>query len=157
MGAEASILYRREKEQMPAGKAEIIESEEEGVKIEFLTIPTEFVCNDDISIGAVCQKMELGEVDSSGRPMPIPIDDAYFKVNANFVMEAIGQEPDLDGLFQENLKLTERKTILVDEKFFTSIPEVLAGGDCVSGSKSVVDAVAQGKIIAEQINKLFQV
>jgi len=157
MGAEASILYRREKEQMPAGKAEIIESEEEGVKIEFLTVPTEFICNDDVSIGAVCQKMELGEVDSSGRPMPIPIDDAYFKVNANFVMEAIGQEPDLNGIYQENLKLTERKTILVDENFFTSIPEVLAGGDCVSGSKSVVDAVAQGKIIAEQINKLFQV
>jgi NADPH-dependent glutamate synthase beta subunit-like oxidoreductase len=156
MGAEASILYRRDKEQMPAGKAEIIESEEEGVTIEFLTVPTEFVCNNDESIGAVCQKVELGEVDSSGRPIPIPIGNAYFKVDADFVMEAIGQEPDLNGLLKENLKLTERKTILVDENFFTSIPEVLAGGDCVSGSKSVVDAVAQGKIIAEQINKLFQ-
>jgi glutamate synthase (NADPH/NADH) small chain len=156
LGGKASILYRRKKEQMPAGKAEIKESEEEGVNIEFLTIPTEFVCTDDETVGAFCQKVELGELDSSGRPKPIPIDESYFKVDVDFIMEAIGQEPDLNGFNQTNIKLTTRNTILVDDKFNTSISNVLAGGDCVTGSKSVVDAVAQGKVIAIEINKLLK-
>jgi NADPH-dependent glutamate synthase beta subunit-like oxidoreductase len=155
LGAEASILYRREREQMPAGKAEIKESEEEGVQIEFLTIPTQFVCTDDELVGAVCQKMELGDLDSSGRPTPIPLDNSYFEVDTDYVMEAIGQEPDLRGFEKTALKLTPRNTIFVDDKFFTSIPEVLAGGDCVTGSKSVVHAVAEGKIIASQIRDHF--
>jgi len=46
-------------------------------------------------------------------------------------------------------------TFIVNEKFVTSIPDVLAGGDCITGSKSVVETVAHGKIIADQLKRIF--
>jgi glutamate synthase (NADPH/NADH) small chain len=155
LGAQVSIIYRREKEQMPAGKAEVEESFDEGIIISFLTNPVSFVCTEGELLGAVCQKMELGDVDDSGRPRTIPIENSNFKVDADFIIEAVGQEPDLDEFDTKDLKITEKNTIKIDQNFITSIPKVLAGGDCVTGSKSVVDAVAHGKIIANQIEKLI--
>lgn len=151
LGADVSIIYRRNQEQMPAGKTEINESLEEGIRISFLTNPVAFICTEEELQGAVCQRMELGNEDSTGRPKAIPIENSNFKVEADYIIEAIGQEPDLTEFDTNNLKITRWNTIKVNEKFFTSIPHVLAGGDCVTGSKSVVDAVAHGKVIADQI------
>jgi len=151
LGANVSILYRREREHMPAGKAEIEDTENEGIAIEFLINPKEFNCTEDEVLGAVCQRIELGEIDESGRPTPIPIEDIEIKVEADYIIEAIGQETDLTGFDENKFDLTEQNTFIVNEKFFTSVPKVLAGGDCVVGSKSVVEAVAHGKIIAEHL------
>ncbi|MBY9010135.1 MAG: FAD-dependent oxidoreductase [Candidatus Lokiarchaeota archaeon] len=155
LGAEVSILYRRKKEQMPAGKGEIQDTEDEGIAISYLIAPVKYVCTEDKIQGAVCQKIELGDPDSSGRPTPIPIDASNFNVEADYIIEAIGQEPDLDGFNTEKLKITDMNTFIVNEKFVTSIPDVLAGGDCVTGSKRVVEAVAHGKIIADQLKSIF--
>lgn len=151
LGADVSILYRREKEHMPAGKAEIEDTENEGIQIEFLINPKEFYCTEDESQGIVCHRIKLGEEDASGRPIPIPIEDIEIKVEADYIIEAIGQEIDLSGFDTHKFKTTKTNTFVVNEKFFTSVPKVLAGGDCVLGSKSVVDAVAHGKLIADQI------
>ncbi|MFX1557744.1 MAG: FAD-dependent oxidoreductase [Promethearchaeota archaeon] len=155
LGADVSIIYRRNQEQMPAGKTEIRESLEEGIRISFLTNPVAFICTEEELQGAVCQRMELGDEDSSGRPKAIPIKNSNFKVEADYMIEAVGQEPDLDKFDTNELRITSWNTIEINDKFFTSIPQVLAGGDCVTGSKSVVDAVAHGKIIANHICDLF--
>ncbi len=151
LGADVSILYRREKEHMPAGTVEIEDTENEGIHIEFLIKPKEFYCTEDKSQGVVCQKIELGDIDASGRPTPIPIDDFEIKVEADYIIEAIGQDIDLSGFDTHKFNISKSNTFIVNEKFFTNVPKVLAGGDCVLGSKSVVDAVAHGKIIADQI------
>ncbi len=151
LGAEVTILYRREKEHMPAGKAEIEDTENEGINIEFLINPKEFSCSDDESTGIVCQGVELGDLDASGRPTPIPIKDIEIKFDADYIIEAIGQEIDLSGFDTHKFNVTKSNKFIVNERFFTNVPNVLAGGDCVLGSKSVVDAVAHGKIIADQI------
>ncbi|MFX1234422.1 MAG: FAD-dependent oxidoreductase [Promethearchaeota archaeon] len=155
LGADASILYRREKEQMPAGKAEIRDTEEEGIPIKYLTNPVEFVCTENEFQIAICQKVKLGDLDDSGRPKPILVDNSEFKIEADYIIEAIGQEPNLEGFDKNKFKITRANTFEVNDKFFTSVSKVLAGGDCVTGSKSVVDAVAQGKIIANQIRDLL--
>jgi NADPH-dependent glutamate synthase beta subunit-like oxidoreductase len=156
LGAEVSIIYRRKKEQMPAGKEEIEESFDEGIIVSFLTNPVSFICTEGELLGAVCQKMELGDLDDSGRPRTLPIENSNFKVDADFIIEAVGQEADLDEFDTKDLKITNKNTIKIDQNFITSIPKVLAGGDCVTGSKSVVDAVAHGKIITNQIEKLIE-
>jgi glutamate synthase (NADPH/NADH) small chain len=151
LGADVTILYRREKVHMPAGKIEVEHSEEEGIAMEFLVNPKEFICREDEFQGAVCHKMELGQIDLSGRPIPIPIEGTEVKIEADYIIEAIGQEPNLRGFDINKFKISKRNTFMVDNKFFTNVPKVLAGGDCVLGSKSVVHAVAHGKIIADQI------
>ncbi|MFX1304705.1 MAG: FAD-dependent oxidoreductase [Promethearchaeota archaeon] len=151
LGADVSILYRREKEHMPAGRAEIKDTENEGIDIEFLIKPKELYCSEDETNEIMCQRIELGDIDATGRPTPIPIEDIEIKVEADYIIEAIGQEIDLTGFDKDKFKVTKSNTFIVNEKFFTSVPKVLAGGDCVLGSKSVVDAVAHGKLIADQI------
>lgn len=153
--ADVSIVYRRQKEQMPAGKIEIRDTEDEGIPIIFLTNPTEFVCREEELKGAKCHKMELGELDPSGRPLPIPLQDTDFTIEANYVIEAIGQVPDVSGFDLNKYEITEQNTFVVDNNFKTSVPGVYAGGDCVTGSRSVVEAVAQGKVIAEKIHRIL--
>ncbi|MFW9820351.1 MAG: FAD-dependent oxidoreductase [Candidatus Thorarchaeota archaeon] len=156
LGADVSILYRREKEHMPAGKAEIKDTEDEDIHIEFLINPKEFYCTEDENKGVMCQRTELGDLDATGRPIPIPIEDIEIKVEADYIIEAIGQDIDLTGFDKHRFKLSKANTFLVNEKFFTSVPKVLAGGDCVLGSKSVVDTVAHGKLIADQIDEFLK-
>ncbi|NVM36603.1 MAG: FAD-dependent oxidoreductase [Candidatus Lokiarchaeota archaeon] len=156
LGADVSILYRREKEHMPAGKAEIEDTENEGIHIEFLINPKEFYCLEDESQRIVCQRTKLGDIDASGRPTPILIEDIEIVVEADYIVEAIGQETDLSGFDTNKFKITKSNTFVINEKFFTSVPKVLAGGDCVLGSKSVVDAVAHGKLIADQIYEFLK-
>jgi len=79
---------------MPAGKLKIQDAEDEGIPISFLITPVKYVCTENKIQGAVCQKMELGDNDSSGRPTPIPIEKSNFNVDADYIIEAIGQEPD---------------------------------------------------------------
>jgi len=155
LGANVSILYRREKEQMPAGKAEIRDTEDEGISIKYLTNPVEFICTENEFQIAICQKVELGDTDETGRPKPILIEDSEFNITADYIFEAIGQEPNLKGFDKNKFKVTVANTFEVNDKFFTSVSKVLAGGDCVTGSKSVVDAVAQGKKIADQIREFL--
>ena len=149
---------------MPAGKEEVEDSENEGIEIKFLTNPTKFYCTDDLNggenqeeideeefQGAFCREMELGDLDSSGRPIPIPIEGSEIKIEADYIIEAVGQEPEFIDFTTDQLDLTKWNTIKVDELYFTSLSKTLAGGDCVTGSKSVIEAVAQGKIIASNI------
>ncbi|KKM86117.1 hypothetical protein LCGC14_1282230 [marine sediment metagenome] len=151
LGADVTILYRREKVHMPAGKTEIEHTEEEGIAMEFLINPKEFVCIEDEFQGAVCHRMQLGEIDLTGRPIPIPIEGAEIKIEADYVIEAVGQEPDLSGFDKTKFNITKKNTFEVNEKFYTNVSKVLAGGDCVVGSKSVVHAVAHGRMIAKEI------
>jgi glutamate synthase (NADPH/NADH) small chain len=99
--------------------------------------------------------MELGDEDETGRPKAIPIENSNFKVDSDYIIEAVGQEPNLSEFDTNKLKITKWNTIKVNDKSFTSIPRVLAGGDWVTGSKSVVDAVAHGKIITDHIRELL--
>ena len=155
LGANVSILYRREKEQMPAGKVEIADAEDEGISIKFLTSPVEFMCNKEEFQGAVCQRMQLDNTDVSEKPKVIPLEDSKYREEADYIIEAIGQQPDLTGFDTNKIKISQKNTIIVNEEFYTSVPNILAGGDCVSGSKSVVEAVAHGKIIANNIKNFF--
>ncbi|NVM01020.1 MAG: FAD-dependent oxidoreductase [Candidatus Helarchaeota archaeon] len=155
LGADVFIVYRRQKEQMPAGEVEIHHTEEEGIPINFLTNPTAIICINDEVVGIKCIKMRLGEEDASGRPRPIPIENSYFKKDAVFMIEAISQEPDLSDFDKNKFEINRWNTFEVNENYSTSVPGVFAGGDCVTGPKSVVDAVAQGKKIAKKIHKFL--
>ena len=72
LGAKnVQVVYRRTKNEMPANPWEIEEAEEEGVHFHYLAAPME--CKGDAGVnGLVCQQMELGEPDESGRRKPVP-------------------------------------------------------------------------------------
>ncbi len=148
---DVTVIYRRQREDMPAHPHEVEEAEREGVDFKFLANPTR-VLGDEVVEAVECAKMRLGEPDSSGRRRPIPIPGSEFVVPADLFIEAVGEITDLTFL-TEGIKVTRWDTIEVDPVTFeTSLPGVFAGGDVVTGPKSVIDAIAAGKKAARAID-----
>jgi len=149
------IVYRRSFEEMPAHGSEIKAASEEGVEFLTLSAPVKILGREQVE-GVECMKMELGPLDESGRRRPLPIPGSEFMLNANVVIEAIGQRLD-EEFIRENPEIkTSGGLIIVDERTgMTSKPGVFAGGDAVGGG-TVVQAIADGKIAAKGIDEYLK-
>jgi glutamate synthase (NADPH/NADH) small chain len=145
--AEAMIVYRRTHDELPARAEEVHHAEQEGVRFEFLTAPLEVLGNDKRRVvGMKCQKMKLGEPDSSGRRRPEPIPGSEYILDCDLVVVAIGTKANpLLTATCPNLKLNKWGNIVADENGQTSIPGVFAGGDIVRGAATVILAMGDGK------------
>jgi len=151
------ILYRRSREEMPASPEEIWEAEEEGVKFVFLVNPIEFIGERGKVRRVKLQRIKLGEVDETGRKKPIPIPGSEFELEANTIILAIGQTSDVKWAEKEGLKFTKEGLLEVDPiTLRTSLPDVFAGGDVVTGPRFVVDAIAQGHEAAISIDRFLR-
>ncbi len=157
LGAEeVSIVYRRSRAEMPARAEEVEHAVEEGVVFKFLTLPVR-ILGDEWVAGMECLEMELGEPDESGRRRPVPIDGTEFELEVDLVVMAIGTRanPLLPSSIPE-LKLNKWGYIDADpETGQTSIPNIFAGGDIVTGSATVIEAMGAGKNSARAIHKLL--
>ncbi|MCX8103369.1 MAG: NAD(P)-dependent oxidoreductase, partial [Candidatus Bipolaricaulota bacterium] len=147
------VLYRRTEDQMPAFKHEVKAARKEGVHFYWLTAPVRLI--GDSKVRAVeCIHMKLGAPDKSGRPAPEPVPGTEFTLEANTVIKAIGQERRVEFFKLLGLEL-EGGLVKVNEDFQTSRAKFFAGGDCVNGGGTVVEAVRHGKIAAQGIAKFL--
>jgi NADH-quinone oxidoreductase subunit F len=155
---EASIYYRRSRDEMPVSDIEYDEAVAEGVKINFLATPTRITSNDWKVTGLQCTRMKLGEPDESGRRRPIPITGSEFAAEADTVIAAVGQAPDLSFLPPDSaLERTRWETLVVNtNSLATNVPGVFAGGDFVTGPGMVVEAIAAGRRGALAIDKFLR-
>ncbi|MGN1094391.1 MAG: NADPH-dependent glutamate synthase [Candidatus Neoclostridium sp.] len=154
MGAESvTVVYRRGREEMPARKEEVRHAEEEGVEFAFLTNPVEFIGDEQGNLTkVVCVKMRLGEPDASGRRRPEPIENSEYEIVADMAIIALGTSPNpLIARSCEGLKTGRRGTLETDENLMTSIENVYAGGDAVTGAATVILAMGAGKKAASAI------
>lgn len=143
-GAKVKIIYRRTKEEMPAVKEEVEEAIKEGIEIIFLTAPIKIIKDKKGKVkGLECVKMKLSEeVDESGRRKPVPIKNSNFVIRGDTIIKAVGERVDLAVLPKE---IIGKKGILADEWGRTNLEKIFAGGDCVTGPKTVVEAIAYGR------------
>ena len=150
------ILYRRTEEDMPAGLWEIKEAKEEGIKIEVLVAPNRIIGKKGKVTGIECVRMDLGKIDYTGRKRPIPIKDSEFVIEAETIIIAIGQSPSTDFL-PKTVKISEKSTISVDPfSLKTSSYGIFAGGDVISGSASIMEAIAAVKQAAKSIDSYLR-
>lgn len=157
LGADhVSIVYRRSVEELPARIEEYHHSVEEDIHYYWLSNPIEYLNNGNGDLNGVkCIKMMLDKPDESGRRRPVPIKNSEFIIEADTVIEAIGQGSNkvLLSTFPE-LKLTKWGYIEADPKTgATSIPGIYAGGDIVTGAATVILAMGAGKVAAVEIDK----
>lgn len=152
LGGEVTLVYRRSKAEMPCRKAEICHAEEEGVELKLLTNPVEIVGENGLVTGVKCVRMELGEPDASGRRSPMEVEGSEFVIPCDQVIMALGTSPNpLIKKSLPELKCSGRGTIEVDERGETSIQNVYAGGDAVTGAATVIKAMGAGKLAAKSI------
>ena len=152
------IAYRRTRNEMPAQAEEIQEAEEEGIKMEYLTAPTRLIVENGEVRGMVCCRMELKDPDESGRPRPVPIPGSEFRVEADTVIPAISQSPDLSFFSEKDgLKTTPAGTLFVDPiTLETAVQGIFAGGDAVTGPQTYIDAMAAGRKAAISIDRYLR-
>ena len=153
LGAQqVTVVYRRRKEDMPAEAEEIKAAEEEGIK--FLPMVNPKAAKGNSRLEAVtCVRMRAGEFDTSGRRRTYPVEGSDFDLACDLLIPAIGQVPDTEVFTGNGLEL-DRGTFKVDPRSMaTSEQGVFAGGDCVSGPATVVEAIAAGKRAASAIDK----
>ncbi len=153
LGSRVKILYRRSRKEMPAIPSEVEDAEEEGIKIEFLTAPVRIIGENHKVSALECIRMELGEPDESGRRRPIPIKGSEFTLPFDTVISAIGEKVDL-SLFAG--METTGWGVKADDFGRTSLRGVFAGGDCVTGPSTVVEALGRGKRAAIAMDYLFK-
>jgi glutamate synthase (NADPH/NADH) small chain len=145
---EVTIVYRRSRIEMPARAEEVVHAEDEGIRFEMLTNPVRLFQGSDFCVsGLECLRMELGEPDASGRRRPVPKQGSEFTVQAETVVIAIGSSA--NPLIQQTtpgLSVNDHGYIVTDPLTgLTSIPGVYAGGDVVTGSATVIEAMGAGR------------
>ncbi len=159
LGAESvHIVYRRTADAMPARHEEIEHAVEEGIHLEVLSNPIEFRGDERGNLTSVLlQRMELGEPDASGRRSPKPVEGDVYELETDLAVIAVGTNPNPVLLENEpGLKLNKWGYIEVDEATGeTSIPNVYAGGDIVTGAATVILAMGAGRRAAKEIAHRF--
>jgi NADH-quinone oxidoreductase subunit F len=154
MGSEVTILYRRERKDMPAIDEEIRAAEEEGVRFVFLAAPHRILGDAAGKVKAIeVVKTRLGEFDKSGRRKPILTDEVQ-RLSCDSVILAVGETFDVDFCRASGLALKDDGTIQVDRfSLETSRPAFYAGGDVITGASNVSNAMAGGKQAARNIDE----
>jgi glutamate synthase (NADPH/NADH) small chain len=149
LGADRVILaYRRSRDEMPARAEEIHHAEEEGIEFHLLTVPVELKGDQAGRVSAATmQKMELGEPDESGRRRPVPMEGSEYEEAVDVVIIAIGAGANpLISSTTPDLAINRRGYIVSDETTgATNLPGVYAGGDIVTGSATVIEAMGAGR------------
>jgi len=153
--SEVTIVYRRTRQELPARREEVHHAEEEGIRFMMLSSPVEYLGTDNSTIKEMrCIRMQLGEEDKSGRRRPLPINDSEFTIQCDMAIVAIGTGPNPIIFKSTNgLKLNKYGYIETNpETMETSIPCVYAGGDIVTGSATVIQAMGAGRIAARAMH-----
>jgi NADPH-dependent glutamate synthase beta subunit-like oxidoreductase/NAD-dependent dihydropyrimidine dehydrogenase PreA subunit len=146
LGAEAVILYRRSRRDMPAHDEEIDFALNEGIRLLERVVPVKIDLSPDGSLKVACRTTEPRGRDASGRTRYEPVEASEVSVEADLLIMAAGQEvevPEYIGSLPLNSDgVTVGKHLRIGEsKYF-------AGGDAVPGTRRVCDAVGAGKLAA---------
>jgi NADPH-dependent glutamate synthase beta subunit-like oxidoreductase len=140
--SEAMIIYRRDREHMPAHPFEADEAIEEGVKINWLRTIRDI----DQSRFTV----EVMEVDENGRPQPT---GRYETLEADSLILALGQDADSGFLRRvPGVEVERDGTVIVGPNMMTGHPGLFAGGDMVPSERTVTTGVGHGKQAARHID-----
>ena len=152
-GATVTVIYRRERKDMPAIHEEVEAAEQEGAHFVFLATPHRIVGENSAVKGIEVLKTRLGEFDSSGRRRPVPTEEIQsFKCDT--VILAVGESVDRDFCKASGLSIRENGTLVFDRYTLeTSRDKFYAGGDLISGASNVSNAMGYGKKAARMIDQ----
>jgi glutamate synthase (NADPH/NADH) small chain len=156
LGARTShLIYRRSEAEMPARAEEVRHARDEGIDFRCLANPVAFLGDEQGWLtGVRCTRMGLGEPDESGRRSPVPLPGSEFELPVSMVVIALGTGANpLVQSTTPDLQTNRKGYIAADpETLRTSKRGVFAAGDIVTGSATVILAMAAGRKAARSID-----
>lgn len=157
LGIDAHIMYRRGEEELPARKMEVRHAKEEKIAFDLLKNPVKILVDEQNNVtGMEIVDMELTEPGEDGRRSVREVPNSNHNVECDMVVMALGTGPNHEALKESNIVLTERNLIQV-EGTKTSLDNVYAGGDAVTGAATVILAMEAGKKAAKEIIERFRI
>ena len=141
--SEVTIVYRRTENEKPCTDAEVDIARLDGCNFVFLASPKEIKGENGRVKTLICNRMQLGEPDASGRRAPVETGETL-SLDVDMVIKAAGQMP-FDSLIKSANLTNNYGKISIAKNGATNLVGVFSGGDCVNGGKEVVDAVQAGK------------
>lgn len=150
LGAEVTIVYRRQRNDMPCEERELLEAFEEGVRVLDLAAPVEVVGEGKVQ-GLKCVRMVPGVKDEKLRRSTTKTEEE-FVVEVDNIIVAVSQYSDFPFINKDEVVVSKAGRIVLDEKGMSSKPYVFAGGDVVRGAATAIQAIADGKKAAVNIN-----
>lgn len=147
---EVTVLAIETEDQLPAAPQEVAEAREEGVAFKLGYAPMEITGQDQVA--EVTHRTAHWEF-ADGQPPRIVFDsDETESIEADTVIVAISQRPDLDGTsLSQELELGPGGRLKVDDNLAASKSGVFGAGDCVDGPSTVIQAMAAGRQAASRI------
>ncbi len=151
--SEVTIVYRRRQQDMPALPAEVAGAIAEGCELVQMLAPARIETDKEGYVKAlIAQPQMVGPMDKSGRPAPLRADKPEVRIPCDIIISAVGQATD-SQVFQEFGVPVSRGNIQAGENtMIQELEGVFAGGDCVTGPSTVINAIAAGKVAAANID-----
>ncbi|MGG7143509.1 NAD(P)-dependent oxidoreductase [Clostridium nigeriense] len=148
---EVYILYRKGMENIPATKAELEGAISDGIKFELFKSPVELL---EEGIKYIETK---NEIDENGKVNTVNIDGKEGIFKCDSIIVAVSQSPK-NNIVSNTTGLETNKwgLLLTDELGHTTKEGVFASGDVVTGAKTVVQAAAHAKVVADEIEKYIK-
>jgi glutamate synthase (NADPH/NADH) small chain len=145
LGAEtATIVYRRGPEEMPAYDYEFQLAKRDNCDFKFFTVPKRVIGTDRVT-GLECVRSKIGPPGKDGKPTLVEIPDSTHVLPCDMLMRATGQGRNAEFLKTAGITIQDGKVV-------STLPNVFVAGDCLSGGAEIVNAAAEGKAAAADIN-----
>lgn len=150
------IVYRRRQNDMTALPEEVQGAAEEGCEILSLQAPSRIEADGQGNAAALWVKPQIiGKIDASGRPRPVNADVDEKRIPCDLIIVAIGQSIDSKPFAEFGVPVSRGNIQAASCSRVENIPNLFAGGDCVSGPATVIKAVAAGKVAAANIDNFL--
>ena len=153
IGCDVTIVYRRDRDEMPANEHEIKDAMDENIRFRFMSAPNRIIGDKNGKVtGLEIIKMKFDGFDSSGRKKPVETSEKEIIECTNVIL-AIGEKVEFDAAKDAGLELRKNGTIKVTQPSYrTNLPKVYAGGDAVTGPATVSEAMGIARRTAETID-----
>ncbi len=153
LGKDVTVVYRREKEDMPANRDEIKEAVAEGIHFKFLSAPESVIKDKSENVkGLKLAQMLSGSIDESGRRKPVP-SGKFEELACDTIILAIGERVNSEFIKNTGIAIRNDGRLQVNPfSFETTRPKIYAGGDAVSGPSTAAEAMGLARKAAEAID-----
>ncbi len=151
--SHVDIVYRRRKVDMTALPEEIDGAIAEGCRLLELRTPLRIEADENGNVSCLVVKpQKVGAYDSSGRPKSFPAQKDEQKIYCDIVVAAIGQEIESAIFEKAGISVLWNRLNANSTGSVVGMANVFAGGDSVTGPSTVINAIAQGKVAAANID-----